>query len=148
MLRILSCDCASAAQGHSRADTERRFVRSLQFALRVAFVAGATLLPVISAEAQVLRQPGVQVALGERIVPGEIVVRFEPGTSDETRDQVLSEVNGSFAGAPLVQKDVVVAKVPVGTEIASAASLKVDTNVLDAEPNVVGQSTPLESALR
>jgi hypothetical protein len=64
---------------------------------------------------------------------GEVIVQFKPGTSEETRDQVLALVEGVFVGMA-DQEDTVVAKVPLGTELAAAESLIVDPNVLAAEP--------------
>jgi hypothetical protein len=89
-----------------------------------------------TSEAQVVAPPSVQAA---RIVPGEVIVRFKPGISDESRDQALAAVDGVYAGTvPLPQGgEVVVARVPVGTEVTSADSLAIDTNVLAAQPNMV-----------
>lgn len=67
------------------------------------------------------------------IIAGEVLVRFKPGVSTETRDQVLALVGGVFV-APLESADTVLAKVPAGTEIAAAESLAVDPNVIAAEP--------------
>jgi hypothetical protein len=67
------------------------------------------------------------------IVAGEVLVRFKPGVSAETRDQVLALVGGVLV-APLESVDTVIAKVPAGTEISAAESLAVDPNVIAAEP--------------
>lgn len=92
-----------------------------------------------TSEAQVLRLPPSAEAAEPRIVPGEVIVRFKPGTSENSRDQALAAVDGVYAGTvPLPQGgEVVVARVPVGTENASADSLTIDTNVLAAKPNIV-----------
>ena len=90
-------------------------------------------------EAQVLMPPPAAQTSVPHIVPGEIVVKFKPGISDESRDQVLAAVDGVYAGTvPLPQGgELVVARVPVGTEDASADSLTIDTNVIAAQPNIV-----------
>lgn len=89
-------------------------------------------------EAQVLMPPAVQTS-APRIVPGEVIVRFKPGTSEESRDQTLAAVDGVYADTILLPQggEVIVARVPVGTEVASADSLTIDTNVLAAQPNML-----------
>ena len=88
-------------------------------------------------EAQV-SWPAVQTS-APRVVPGEVIVRFKPGTSEESRDQTLAAVGGVYAGTVLLPQggEVVVARIPVGTESTSADSLTIDTNVLAAQPNMV-----------
>jgi hypothetical protein len=67
------------------------------------------------------------------IIAGEVVVQFKPGVSEETRDQVLALVGGVFV-ASRESVDIVLAKVPAGTEISAAESLAVDPNVIAAAP--------------
>ena len=52
----------------------------------------------------------------------------------------LAAVDGVYAGTVLLPQggEVVVARVPVGTEATSADLLAIDTNVLAAQPNIVG----------
>lgn len=69
-----------------------------------------------------------------QFVAGEVIVQFRPGTSAETREQVLGLVGGAMV-RPLDLSDTVLASVPVGTEIEAAESLGVDPNVVFAEPN-------------
>jgi hypothetical protein len=78
----------------------------------------------------------------EAIVAGEIVVQFKPGTSIETRDQVLALVEGVFVRS-LDSADVVVAKVPAGTETSAAESIAVDPNVVAAAP-LIGEANASE----
>jgi hypothetical protein len=121
---------------------------------RFALVVGAMLLlPASQSGAQEIGAPEIgktsaAVLPGEKIVPGEVIVRFEPGTSDQTRDQSLAAVGGVFVRAPTLEDDLVVARVPIGSEITAANSLEVDTNVVDARPVVAGQSIAEQSALR
>ena len=68
------------------------------------------------------------------IVPGEVIVQLRPGTSEQSRDLVLGVVDGVFVRS-LDLADLVLARVPVGTEMAAAESLEVDPNVVFAEPN-------------
>jgi hypothetical protein len=106
----------------------------------LALLVGAVLFASTpTAGAQVLAPPVIETSPGGRIVDGEIIVRFKPGTSEETRDQALAAVDGIYAGTvPLPQgSEIVVARVPVGTEAASAESLTIDTNVLAAQPNII-----------
>lgn len=90
--------------------------------------------------------PDEEVSPGTRIVPGEILVSFKPGTSEETRDQVLADVGGVFDRTePLPEGgELVVARVAVGTEVTSADSIAVDPNVLDARVHIL-QSGPGEA---
>ena len=90
-------------------------------------------------EAQVFMSPPAVQTSAPRVIPGEIIVRFKPGTSDESRDQTLAAVDGVYAGTVFLPQggEVVVARVPVGTESTSADSLTIDTNVLAAQPNMV-----------
>jgi hypothetical protein len=126
---------------HSRNNLIGRSGKLLRIAALLAVVGGATLLPPLPSAAHELEQTRIEASLGERIVPGKVVVRFEPGTSDETRDQVLADVGGVFVrSSPWQQSDVVVANVPIGSEVSSAALLEVDTNVLNADPIIIGQS--------
>jgi hypothetical protein len=116
-------------------------------------VVAMLLLPVSQSGAQEVGAPEIgmtsaEVIPGEKIVPGEVIVRFEPGTSDQTRDQSLAAVEGVFVRAPTLEDDLVVARVPIGSEVSAASSLEVDTNVVDARPIVVGQSIAEQSALR
>jgi hypothetical protein len=97
------------------------------------------LLPVSLSGGQEIGAPEIgktsaEVLPGARIVPGEVIVRFEPGTSDQTRDQSLAAVGGAFLRAPALEDDLIVASVPIGAEISAASSLEVDTNVIDARP--------------
>lgn len=121
---------------------------------RFAVVVGAMLLlPASQSGGQEIGAPEIgktsaEVPPGATIVPGEVIVRFEPGTSDQTRDQSLAAVGGVFLRAPTLEDDLVVARVPVGSEVSAASSLEVDTNVIDARPVVVGQSIAAQSALR
>ncbi len=85
----------------------------------------------------------IETFSGETIVAGEVIVRFEPGTSEETRDQVLAEVDGTYLHSVALPEELVVAKVPVGSEVSSAASLEVDTNVVYAEPRVITRPAPV-----
>ena len=74
-----------------------------------------------------------------RIVLGEVIVRFKPGISNKARDQSLAMVGGVYASTFQLPQGgkIVVARVPVGTEMESAQSLTIDTNVLAAQPNAV-----------
>lgn len=72
------------------------------------------------------------------IVAGEVIVKLRPGTSEQSRDLVLAVVNAVFVRS-LDLSDLILARVPVGTEIAAAASLEVDPNVVYAEPNGIMQ---------
>ena len=98
----------------------------------VVLASGAT------SQAQVLPPPTIPATSAPRIVPGEIIVRFEPGISDEARDQSLAAVGAAYAGTVQLPQggEAVIAQVPIGTEAASAESLVIDTNVLAAQPNV------------
>jgi hypothetical protein len=89
-----------------------------------------------TSEAQVFAPPAIDAA---RIVPGEVIVRFKPGTSEQSRDLALAAVDGVYAGTVLLPQggEMVVARVPVGTEATSADSLAIDTNVLAAQPNIL-----------
>jgi hypothetical protein len=102
----------------------------------LALTGVVVLATIDTSEAQVFAPPAIDAP---RIVPGEIIVSFKPGISDESRDQALAAVDGVYAGTiPLRQGgEVVVARVPVGTEVASADSLTIDTNVLAAQPNIL-----------
>ena len=116
---------------------------------RIALVGAAMpfLLALPSAAPEIgLTSP--EVFPGERIVAGEVIVRFEPGTSDQTRDLSLAAAGGAFLRSPTVDHDLVVARVPIGSEVSAAESLEVDTNVVDARPIVVGQPILEQSALR
>ena len=77
-----------------------------------------------------------------------MIVRFEPGTSDQTRDQSLASVEGVFVRALTLDDDLVVARIPIGSEVSAASSLEVDTNVVDARPVVSGESIAAQSALQ
>jgi hypothetical protein len=68
------------------------------------------------------------------IVPGELIVKLRPGTSEQSRDQTLAAVEGVFVRS-LDLSDLILARVPVGSEVAAADSLEVDPNVVFAEPN-------------
>jgi hypothetical protein len=89
-------------------------------------------------EAQVLMSPAAQAA-APRIVPGEVIVRFKAGISGESRDQALAAVGAVYAATvPLPQGgELVVARVPIGTETICSDSLTIDTNVLAAQPNIL-----------
>ena len=142
MMSVQSRDYPATALIHSRNNLTGRLGKLLRIAALLAVAGGATLSPPLPSGAQELEQTSIEASLGERIVPGKVVVRFEPGTSDETRDQVLAEVGGVFVrpSSPWQQRDVVVANVPIGSEVSSADLLEVDTNVINAEPIIVGQS--------
>jgi hypothetical protein len=126
---------------HWRTSRTAPLGKLFRIAALVAVTGGAALLPSLPSEAQELEQTSVEASLGASIAPGRVVVRFEPGTSDETRDQVLAEVGGVFVRlSPWQRRDVVVAKVPIGSEVSSADLLEVDTNVINPEPIIIGQS--------
>jgi len=74
------------------------------------------------------------------VVAGEVIVQFRPGTSHETRDRALALVGGVFVRS-LDLGDIVLAKVPAGTESAAAESLRIDPTVLAAEPNGIAQAS-------
>lgn len=78
------------------------------------------------------------------IIAGEIAVQFKPGVSDDTRAQVLSLVGGVAIRSldSEMTPDLVLVKVPEGSEISAAQSLGVDPNVLLAEP-VLRQASAL-----
>jgi hypothetical protein len=89
-----------------------------------------------AAGAQVLVAPAPAVATqpSPTIVPGQVIVKLRPGTSEAARTQVLAA-----AGARLIREldlsDLILAQVPVGSEVDAAESLQVDPNVEFAEPN-------------
>ena len=140
MLPARSRDCLAAAPIHSRTNPTARLGKLFRIAALVAVVSGATVSLPLPSGAQELERASNETSPAGRIVQGEVVVRFEPGTSDETRDQVLAEVGGVFVRlSPWQRRDVVVAKVPIGSEVSSADLLEVDTNVINAEP-IRGQS--------
>lgn len=95
---------------------------------------GLAPLAMQSVQAQDPDPIAIEGAAPSQFQPGEIVVQFRPGTSEETRNQILAMVDGVYAGS-LDLADAVIAKVPVGTERAAADSLGVDPNVLSAAPN-------------
>jgi len=111
-------------------------------------VVAMPLLLASSTAAQEIGLTSPEVLPGERIVQGEVIVRFEPGTSDQTRDASLAAAGAVFLRAPTVDDDLVVARVPIGSEVSAAESLEVDTNVVDARPVVVGQPILEQSALQ
>lgn len=76
----------------------------------------------------------------EKIVPGEVIVKLKPGISEAARDQTLAMVDGIFL-RNLDLADVILVRVPPGTEISAAESLKVDPNVVYAEPNGILQAS-------
>ena len=115
---------------------------------QLAVAAAITLFLPTSPRAQESGLSDTEVALpAQRIAPGKVIVRFEPGTSDQTRDRTLAAVDAVFFGSPVFEDDLVLASVPVGTEFSAAASLAIDTNVVDAEPVVIGQVIAEQSAL-
>lgn len=107
--------------------------RTPQRALAVLITAAA-IFAAGSAAGQVEDRFALDPPLPPKIVAGEVIVHFRPGTTDEARDQSLAVVNGVFLRS-LELQDAVVAKVPLGTEISAAQSLEVDPNVVSAEPN-------------
>lgn len=104
---------------------------SFRIASGIALTLGVLLICAPPSVAQSVAIPPIP-AIGT--ARGEVIVRFQPGTSEEARDRSLAAVNGTFVDSPLVQKDVVIARVPVGSEASSAASLAVDPAVVEARP--------------
>ena len=98
----------------------------------------AAALVSIPAHAQVEPAP-LEATPQTTIVPGEVIVKLRPGTSEQSRDLVLSVVDGVFVRS-LDLADLILARVPVGTEIDAAESLEVDPSVIFAEPNGLTQA--------
>ena len=106
----------------------------------LAGAVAAALLSVPPADAQQIVPAPPQDAQSATIVPGEVIVKLRPGTSEQSRDLVLGVVDGVFLRS-LDLADLILARVPVGTEIDAAASLEVDPNVVFAEPNGLLQAS-------
>jgi hypothetical protein len=103
-----------------------------------AALTGLVVLAVVGeSRAQVVSAPPAALTTQQRIIPGEVIVRFQPGISDEARNQSLAAVGAVYAGTQGLPEggEVVLARVPVGTEVACAEKLAIDTNVLAAQPN-------------
>lgn len=111
--------------------------------LTIVATAGFAWPHVPGALAQEAGTPALEAISPNAVLAGEVIVTFKAGTSDDTRDQVLALVQGSFVRA-LGDADTVLAKVPAGTEVSAAESLRVDPNVVAAEPNAIAdaQSSP------
>ena len=112
----------------------------------VAIIAALALgpSPLLAQESELISPEGpdptaIDPPTPSTVVAGEVIVRFRPGISQESRDQVLAMVDGIFLRS-LGSEDVVLASVPVGTEVEAAESLGVDTNVIAAEPNGLAQA--------
>jgi hypothetical protein len=116
---------------------------STAMVLSAAIVAATPLVSALPAAAQTTDSIALEALAPETLAAGEVIVHFRPGTSEATRDQVLALVGGVFVGS-IGMADVVLAKVPAGTEVAAAESLAVDPNVLAAEPSGVTQATAPE----
>ena len=99
----------------------------------------AAALVSIPAHAQVEPAPPLEAIPPATIVPGEVIVQLRPGTSEQSRDLVLSVVDAVFVRS-LDLADLILARVPVGTEIDAAESLEVDPSVIFAEPNGLAQA--------
>jgi subtilisin family serine protease len=101
--------------------------------------ATATLVAVSSAPAkEVPPQDPLEARslFGQRIVPGEVIVRFEQGASRSDRAAARAEVDASLQRKLLLPRARLV-KVTPGTERQAVAKLERDPNVLYAEPNAV-----------
>jgi hypothetical protein len=112
----------------------------LLFALATSSVA---MLPGLRAYAQSRDPIALEAIAPDSPIGGEVIVQFQPGTSEAARDRALALVQGSFVRM-LDFADLVLAKVPIGTEVAAAESLRIDPIVLAAQP---GNVLPIEDSV-
>ena len=118
------------------------FPRRLSCAVAAAILAMAALVSVTPTTAQQIDPDPIAIdpPPPEKIVPGEVIVKLKPGTSEAARDQTLAIVSGVFL-RNLELDDVILVRVPHGTELSAAESLEVDPNVVYAEPNGIAEAS-------
>jgi subtilisin family serine protease len=73
---------------------------------------------------------------GQRVAPGEVIVRFKQGASRSDRAAARGEVDASLERKLLLSRTELVEVTP-GEEKQAAAKLERDPNVLYAEPNAI-----------
>jgi fervidolysin-like protein len=104
----------------------------------------STMPPALPAYAQDRDPIALEAISPDAPIAGEVIVQFRPGTPEATRDRALALVQGSFVRS-LDLADLVLAKVPAGTEVTAAESLRIDPSVLAARPNTVTHVEPRAS---
>ena len=139
--RFVAASISTVALFRCRRDVAMVFAAKglMRFAFAAA-IGAAVLVSAPLASAQQTDPAAVESIPATAIAPGEVIVKLRPGTSEQSRDAVLAAVDGIFV-RDLDLSDLILARVPVGSEISAAESLQVDTNVVYAEPNWLQAST-------
>ena len=99
----------------------------------------ATLAAVSSAPAKQVPPPDPlegESLFGQRIVPGEVIARFELGASRSDRAAAIGDADAALERKLLLPRARLLEVTP-GTERQAVAKLERDPNVLYAEPNAV-----------
>jgi subtilisin family serine protease len=114
--------------------------RAIALAAAIAALLSLAAASAPAKEAAPVHPMAAKSLFGQQVVPGEVIVRYEPGASRSERAEASEAVDASLERQLLLPRAELV-EVPEGTEREAAAQLERDPNVLYAEPNAIVRET-------